>query len=84
MLFGKLGVERGDLGAARTRLGDGLLLARELGDRFTTAAAFEGIVQVAALEGRPRLALQLTGAAEALREALRSAATSGAAAPGAV
>lgn len=72
MHLGKLAVEQRDLGVARTRLSEGLLLAQQLADRFTTAAALEGFVQLAVLEGRPRLALQLTGAAEVLRESLQA------------
>jgi hypothetical protein len=63
-------MEQGDFGIARGRLREGLLLAQELGDHFTTAAALEEFSQLAALEEHWQLSLQLAAAARTLRHDL--------------
>jgi non-specific serine/threonine protein kinase len=66
--LGQLAVEQGDLDLAGDRLAESLALARELGDRVGTARALEGLAQLAAVRGAARRALQLAGAAGALRD----------------
>jgi tetratricopeptide (TPR) repeat protein len=67
--LGRLSSEQGDRGAAQSFLTEGLLLADEL-SRWQLAHALEAIVEVAVAEGDPESALQLAGAAAAVRNAL--------------
>ncbi len=59
---------QGDAGRAGSLYGQGLALARDLGDRRLTAYGLEGLASVAAVQRRAAHAAQLFGAAEALRE----------------
>jgi non-specific serine/threonine protein kinase len=68
--LGLCAVERGDAAGARRILRECLELMREIHDALWLAFALEGLAGVAALEGRPRRALVLAGAAEASREAV--------------
>lgn len=53
---------------ARPLLEEGLALCRSLGNKAIIAECLEGLAGVAGLEGRPRVAARLFGAAEILRE----------------
>ncbi len=60
----------GDYEAARRHYADSLRAYRDYDDRWALAFLLEDIVVVAALGGDPRAALELFGAADALREAI--------------
>jgi len=59
----------GDLKAAREALSEGLPASLELGDRFVVPIALGTFAGLAARTGRPRLAMRLSGAAEAVADA---------------
>jgi predicted ATPase/DNA-binding CsgD family transcriptional regulator len=62
-------VDLGDLAAARAALGDGLPGSLAVGDRWMVPLGLAGFAGHAAKTGRPRLALKLSGAADAYQEA---------------
>jgi len=63
-----LGRQASESSDARACLVEGLLLARQGGSRWDLARGLEVVVEVAAAEGQGELALQLAGAAAALRD----------------
>jgi DNA-binding NarL/FixJ family response regulator len=69
--LGHLAMEQTDVAAARSRLTEALVVARQQADEHRVAAALEGFVQLSVLEGRARLALQLAAAVEVVRQAIR-------------
>jgi predicted ATPase len=73
--LGWLAQSRGYDARARALYAESLAIRNELGDRGgKTAACLEGLAQIALRSGCPARALQLLGAAEALRQASRAAA----------
>jgi non-specific serine/threonine protein kinase len=68
----QLALAQAELAQASGWLFESLTVARDLGDRAGIARALEGIAQLAAVQQAARLALQLMGAASALRERLRA------------
>jgi predicted ATPase/DNA-binding CsgD family transcriptional regulator len=68
----QLALAQGDLGKASGWLMESLTVARDLGDRAGIARALEGTAELAAVQRAARPALQLIGAAAALRESLRA------------
>jgi non-specific serine/threonine protein kinase len=62
-------VDLGKLAEARDGLGRGLPVAVEMGDRYVAPIALGAFGAIAARTGRPRLALRLLGAAEAVADA---------------
>jgi predicted ATPase len=64
-------LDLGELAAARTALAEGFPVAMEIGDRWVVQIGLAGFTGLAAKTGRPRLALRLTGAADAYRDANR-------------
>jgi uncharacterized protein HemY len=69
LALGRLAREQGERDAAQSFLREGLLLAEEL-RRWQLAHALEATAEVAAADGQPESALELAGAAAALRDAL--------------
>jgi predicted ATPase/DNA-binding XRE family transcriptional regulator len=67
--LGRLAGEQGDDESARAFLAEGVMLADQL-SRWHVAHGLEAIAELAAEEGLPDSALQLAGAAAALRDAL--------------
>ena len=70
--LGSLAFERGDLERARSLHRESISIDTELGDRFGIAYSLEGIADVVAALGDPLCAASLWGAAERLREEIRS------------
>ncbi|HXM57951.1 MAG TPA: LuxR C-terminal-related transcriptional regulator [Candidatus Dormibacteraeota bacterium] len=70
--LGTLELDRGMPARARERYGESLTLLRAVGDDVRVAEGLEGMACVAGAEGRMDRALQLAGAASALRETLGS------------
>ena len=70
--LGQLALEQGDVSQARARLVESLMLAQKLADRASMARALEGLAQLGVVQGVPQRALQLAGAAAALRDSLRA------------
>jgi predicted ATPase/DNA-binding CsgD family transcriptional regulator len=66
-------LELGDLTAARTALQQGLQASVAVGDRFIIPVGLAGFAGLAAKTGRHRMALRLSGAAEASRDTYGSA-----------
>ena len=58
-------LDLGELPAARTALAEGFQMSTDVGDRWFVQLGLGGFVGLAAVTGRPRLALRLAGAAEA-------------------
>jgi predicted ATPase/class 3 adenylate cyclase len=69
-LLGKIEVQRGEMPAARAYYQQSLELNRQVGEKWMTPFNLEGLASVVAIQGAPRWAAQLWGAAEALREAI--------------
>jgi hypothetical protein len=67
--LGLCAVAAGDGGVARVRFGECLSELRDTHDVVWLPWALEGLAGMAALDGRPRRAIELAGAAEACREA---------------
>lgn len=67
---GRIEAQRGDLTAARSWYQQSLALTLELGDKFVTPVNLEGLAGVLVAQGELTWAVQLWGAAEALREAM--------------
>jgi ATP/maltotriose-dependent transcriptional regulator MalT len=67
--LGRLARDNGDRDTAQSFLREGLLLAEEL-SRWQLAHALEATVEVAATEGQAESAVELAGAADALRDVL--------------
>lgn len=70
--LGAVEVDQADAPGARTRFEDALALYREVGDKDGVAHCLEGFAAVATLQGRYKDAARLSGAADALREAIGS------------
>ena len=68
--LGLVAVAAGDLPLAAGSLADGLGRASRLRDRCEVALALDGSARLALAMNRPRLAAQVLGAAEALRDAI--------------
>jgi predicted ATPase/DNA-binding CsgD family transcriptional regulator len=66
--LGQISLDEEDLAVARALFAQSLSLSRELGDRHGLARSLEGMAAVG-VRGDPQRALQLVGAAAALREA---------------
>ena len=58
-------LDLGELPAARMALAEGFQMSTDVGDRWFVQLGLGGFVGLAAVTGRPRLALRLAGAAEA-------------------
>jgi len=69
-LLAKVDARRGDYAAAHTLYKESLAFATKVGDRESIASCLEGLADVVAVEGQPAWAVQLWGAAEALRDAI--------------
>ena len=67
--IGRLALDQGDLGTAREHLAESLRLSRLTGARIGVARSLEAFAALAGREGEAVLAVQLTGAASALRAA---------------
>ena len=68
-MLGTARLDLGDLSAARTALEHALPVSIDIGDRWIVPIGLAGFAGLAAKTGRPRLALRLTGAAEAYQDA---------------
>jgi predicted ATPase/DNA-binding CsgD family transcriptional regulator len=66
-------LELGDLTAARTALREGLPASVAVGDRFIIPIGLAGFAGLAAKAGKHRMALRLSGAAEACQDTYESA-----------
>ena len=62
-------LDLGELAAARTALVEGFRMSTDVGDRWFVQLGLGAFVGLAVKTGRPRLALRLSGAAEAYRDA---------------
>jgi DNA-binding CsgD family transcriptional regulator len=71
-------MDLGEAGLARQHLAESLRLSQSTGSRIGVARGLESFAGLAVLEDRPELAVQLTGAATALRDMAGLAALSGA------
>jgi predicted ATPase/DNA-binding CsgD family transcriptional regulator len=67
--LGAARVTLGDLKAARAALSEGLSASLEIGDRFVVPIGLGAFAALAARTGRPRLAMRLIGATEAVADA---------------
>ena len=76
--LGRVAMELGDLELARQHLTESLRLSHSTGARIGVARGLEAFAGLAVREDRPELAVQLTAAATALRDAAGLAALSGA------
>jgi DNA-binding CsgD family transcriptional regulator len=72
LLLGVARVELGDLAGARAVLERGMPALADIGDRFAIPAGLSALAGLAAKSGRPRVALQLAGAAAAYEETNRT------------
>jgi non-specific serine/threonine protein kinase len=61
-------LELGELSAARAAMADSFPEIMEVGDRWVIQIGLSGFIGLAAKTGRPRMALQLAGAADAYRD----------------
>jgi non-specific serine/threonine protein kinase len=68
--LGHLAVARSDYGEARVRFTTSLQLSNQLGDKLRISTSLEGLASLAVREAQWERALQLGGAAQAVREAL--------------
>jgi predicted ATPase/Tfp pilus assembly protein PilF len=68
--LGKVARMQGDLGRAAALHEESLLLSREVGSRWLVAISLESLAWVVAARAQAGLAARLSGAVEALREAL--------------
>ena len=68
--LGSVALDQGDYAAARSLHQESLAIKRELGDKWGIALSLEGFVGLAAAQAQPGRALQLAGAAAALRETI--------------
>ena len=68
-MLGTARLDLGDLSGAREALEHALPVSIDIGDRWIVPIGLAGFAGLAAKTGRPRLALRLTGAAEAYQEA---------------
>jgi predicted ATPase/DNA-binding CsgD family transcriptional regulator len=73
LLLGVARLELGDLDAARAALREGLPVSVSIGDRFMIPVGLTGFAGLAAKSGKHRMALRLSGAAEACRDAYQAA-----------
>ena len=76
--LGRVAMDLGDIELARQHLTESLRLSHSTGSRIGVARGLEAFARLAVDEDRPELAVQLTGAATALRDAAGLAALSGA------
>ena len=76
--LGRVAMELGALGLARQHLAESLRLSHSTGSRIGVARGLEAFAALAVQEDRPELAVRLTAAATALREAAGLPALSGA------
>jgi DNA-binding CsgD family transcriptional regulator len=76
--LGRVALELDDLELARQHLTESLRLSQSTGSRIGVARGLEAFAGLAVREDRPELAVQLTAAATALRDAAGLAALSGA------
>jgi predicted ATPase/DNA-binding CsgD family transcriptional regulator len=76
--LGRVALDLGSAGLARQHLAESLRLSHATGSRIAVARGLEAFAALAVLENRPELAVQLTGAATALRETAGLPALSGA------
>ena len=67
--IGRIALDQGDLGTAREHLAESLRLSRLTGARIGVARGLEAFAALAGREGEAAVAVQLTGAASALRAA---------------
>jgi predicted ATPase/DNA-binding CsgD family transcriptional regulator/DNA-binding XRE family transcriptional regulator len=67
--LGRLATEEGNNDLAANHFAEGLTKCRDIGDRWGLALGLEGFATLAIRAGRPEHAVQLAGAAAALREA---------------
>jgi len=67
--LGRVAMDQGDLGQAREHLAESLLLSLTAGSRIGIARGLSAFAALVVREGRPDLAVQLTAAVTALREA---------------
>jgi hypothetical protein len=70
--LGWVALRRGDVFGARSHLTQSLTISRDLDERQGILQALEGFAALAAAQRQPTLALQLAGAAEALRGTISS------------
>src|SRR5579884_1029708 len=68
--LGPLLCDQGDYLAARKSLAECLILCRELGERYVTPYALEAFAALAHAQQQPERAIRLSGAAQALRDAI--------------
>ena len=68
--LGNLARDQGDIQQAEARYRESLKIVREYNDRWAMAYLLEDMGRLAALQDQPKRALRLTGAAEALRQAI--------------
>jgi DNA-binding CsgD family transcriptional regulator len=68
--LGHVALAQGDLGLARTRLTESLELSRAVGQRIAISRGLDAFAALAAAEHEPERAIQLAGAALALRESI--------------
>jgi predicted ATPase/DNA-binding CsgD family transcriptional regulator len=66
--LGRIAIEQGDLAAARRYLNESLRLSYAAGSRIGIARGVEALAGLSVTDGRPEVAIQLTGALAALRE----------------
>jgi predicted ATPase/DNA-binding NarL/FixJ family response regulator len=76
--LGRVAMDLGDMELARQHLTESLRLSHSTGSRIGVARGLEAFARLAVAEERPELAVQLTAAATALRDAAGLAALSGA------
>ena len=74
----RVALDLGSIGQARHHLAESVRLSHSTGSRIGVARGLEAFAALAGAEGRPELAVQLTAAASALREAAGFPALSGA------
>ena len=73
-----MALDLGSIGQARQHLAESIRLSHSTGSRIGVARGLEAFAALAGAEDRPELAVQLTAAASALREAAGFPALSGA------
>jgi DNA-binding CsgD family transcriptional regulator len=76
--LGRVALDQGDTARARQALTESLTRSRASGPRLGIARGLEAFAELVALEGDPRQAVRLAGAAAALREAIGHAPMAGA------
>jgi hypothetical protein len=69
-MLGKMACDKGDYGQAGAQLKESLALRQESKSRRGIASVLEGLAKLTVAQQQAKLAAQLLGAAEALREAI--------------